>query len=66
MFAVMLGGAIWLSPAFIKEVLNAGPDALGMLRAAPALGAIPVGIWLAIHSTERGPNATGSRGFGLC
>ena len=36
MFAVLFGGAISLAPAFIKEVLDAGPEALGILRGAPA------------------------------
>ena len=39
MFAVLFGGAVSILPAFVKEVLNAGPETLGILRAAPAAGA---------------------------
>ena len=46
MFAVLLGGAISLAPAFIKDVLHAGPEALGILRGAPALGSVAVALWL--------------------
>jgi hypothetical protein len=46
MFAVLLGGAISLAPAFIKDVLDAGPEALGILRGAPAVGSVAVAIWL--------------------
>ncbi|WP_231969596.1 hypothetical protein [Polynucleobacter necessarius] len=38
MFAVLFGGAVSILPAFVKEVLNAGPETLGILRAAPAAG----------------------------
>jgi MFS family permease len=47
MFAVLFGGAISILPAFVKEVLNAGPETLGILRAAPAAGAVITGIYLA-------------------
>jgi MFS family permease len=47
MFAVLLGGAVSILPAFVKEVLNAGPETLGILRAAPAAGAVLTGIYLA-------------------
>ena len=47
MFAVLFGGAVSILPAFVKEVLNAGPEALGILRAAPAAGAVITGIYLA-------------------
>src|SRR3546814_4502226 len=40
MFAVLFGGAISLAPAFIKEILHYGPEGLGILRGAPALGAV--------------------------
>ena len=69
MFAVLLGGAISLAPAFIAEVLDAGPEALGILRAAPALGSVMVGLWLARHPLERhaGPVLLGAvAGFGAC
>ena len=47
MFAVLLGGAVSILPAFVKEVLNAGPETLGILRAAPAAGAVLTGLYLA-------------------
>ena len=52
MFAVLFGGAISLAPAFIKEVLHAGPEALGILRGAPALGSVSVAIWLSRHPLQ--------------
>lgn len=69
MFAVLLGGAISLAPAFIRDVLHRGPEALGILRGAPALGAVVVGIWLARRPLERhaGRILLGAvTGFGLC
>ena len=52
MFAVLFGGAISLAPAFIKDVLDAGPEALGILRGAPALGAVAAALWLARHPLQ--------------
>jgi len=39
LFAVLLGGATTLLPIFAKDILQVGPDGLGWLRAAPAIGA---------------------------
>jgi MFS family permease len=39
LFAVLLGGATTLLPIFAKDILHVGPDGLGWLRAAPAIGA---------------------------
>ncbi|QWD27949.1 MFS transporter [Polynucleobacter paneuropaeus] len=47
MFAVLFGGAVSILPAFVKEVLHSGPEILGILRAAPAAGAVITGIYLA-------------------
>jgi len=69
MFAVLLGGAISLAPAFIHDVLHRGPEALGVLRGAPALGAVAVGFWLARKPLDRhaGRILLGAvAGFGLC
>jgi MFS family permease len=69
MFAVLFGGAISLAPAFVKDVLHAGPDALGILRSAPAAGAMLVGLWLARRPIQRhaGRFMLGAvAGFGLC
>jgi len=46
LFAVLFGGAVALLPAFAK-LLDAGPEGLGMLRAAPAAGSILIGMWIA-------------------
>ena len=46
LFAVLLGGAVALMPIFVQEILHAGPRGLGMLRAAPAVGALTVSLWL--------------------
>lgn len=40
LFGVMLGGAVALLPIFAKDVLQVGPSGLGLLRAAPAVGAL--------------------------
>ncbi len=47
MFSVLLGGAVSMLPAFIHDILHHGPEGLGILRAAPALGSVAVGLWLA-------------------
>jgi len=52
LFAVLLGGAVALLPAFARDVLDAGPLGLGLLRAAPGLGAIVVAAWLTAHPVK--------------
>ncbi len=47
MFAVLFGGAVALLPVFSAEILHAGPQGLGMLRAAPAVGAVATSLILA-------------------
>ncbi len=47
LFAVLFGGAVAMLPVFAKEVLNAGPQGLGALRAAPAVGSVLMGVTLA-------------------
>ena len=46
LFAVLLGGAVALLPIFAEDILHAGPRGLGMLRAAPAFGALAISILL--------------------
>jgi MFS family permease len=44
LFAVLLGGATALLPIFANDLLKAGPEGYGMLRAAPSLGAVAMAI----------------------
>lgn len=53
MFAVLFGGAVAMLPMFIHDVFNYGPEGLGILRAAPAMGAIATGLWLTRHPINR-------------
>jgi MFS family permease len=53
LFAVLLGGATALLPIFAKDILHTGPWGLGLLRAAPAVGALLMSFWLARHNMER-------------
>lgn len=69
MFAVLFGGAISLAPAFIHDILAYGPEGLGILRGAPALGAVGVGLWLARRPLQANAGRTlllAVAGFGLC
>ncbi len=47
LFAVLLGGAVALLPIFAKDVLGVGPAGLGLLRSAPAVGALVAALLLA-------------------
>jgi MFS family permease len=47
MFAVLLGGAVALLPAFSEDILQVGPTGLGWLQAAPAVGALLTSFVLA-------------------
>ena len=47
LFAVLFGGAVALLPLFARSILHTGPFGLGILRSAPALGALLAGILLA-------------------
>ena len=46
LFAVLLGGATALLPIFAKDILHVGPWGLGLLRAAPAVGALVMSLVL--------------------
>jgi MFS family permease len=46
LFAVLFGGAVALLPVFAKSILHIGPAGLGVLRSAPAVGALVAGIIL--------------------
>ncbi|MHC1547485.1 MFS transporter [Phyllobacterium sp. K27] len=49
LFAVLLGGAVALLPVYARDILELGPWGLGMLRAAPGVGAILTAVWLTGH-----------------
>lgn len=69
MFAVLFGGAVALLPAFIHDIYHVGPEGLGILRAAPSVGAVLIGLWLVRHPIDRhaGRWLLGAvAGFGLC
>jgi len=53
LFAVLLGGATALLPVFARDVLHAGPEGFGILRAGPAIGAAAVAVLLAVHPIRR-------------
>ncbi len=53
LFAVLLGGAVALLPVYAREILRIGPYGLGLLRAAPGLGAVTVAIMLAHYPLRR-------------
>ena len=54
LFAVLLGGATALLPIYATEILDAGPRALGLLRAMPSLGALGVSVWMTTRPIQRG------------
>jgi predicted MFS family arabinose efflux permease len=47
LFVVVLGGAVSLLPIFAKDILNVGPEGLGVLRSGPAAGALLMSVVLA-------------------
>jgi MFS family permease len=57
LFAVLLGGATAMLPAFAYDVLNVGSEGLGLLRAAPAAGAMVVAIWLGFRPITKNVGA---------
>ena len=69
MFAVLFGGAVAMLPAFAKDILNVGAEGFGILRAAPAAGAV---LMAAILTTRPPVKNTGKlllgavAAFGIC
>ena len=53
LFAVLLGGSVALLPIFAESVLHTGPRGLGLLRAAPGLGALAVSLLLTFRPIGR-------------
>jgi MFS family permease len=69
LFAVLFGGAVALLPVFASDILEVGPDGYGVLRAAPAIGSVVMGLFLAHHPPERRAGRIlllCVAGFGLC
>ena len=69
LFAVLLGGAVALLPIFAKDILEVGPTGLGLLRAAPAVGALIAAALIARYPIRRraGPKLlVVVAGFGIC
>nr|WP_309697919.1 MFS transporter [Armatimonas sp.] len=50
MLAVLFGGATALLPVYARDILHVGPTGLGWLRAAPAVGALIVGLTIAYRA----------------
>ncbi|WP_076997438.1 MFS transporter [Variovorax sp. KK3] len=69
LFAVLLGGAVALLPIFAKDILHTGPWGLGLLRSAPAVGALITSIALTRRPVERHVGRTllmAVAAFGIC
>lgn len=62
LFSVLFGGAVALLPVFASEILHVGPQGLGLLRAAPAVGAVAMSVYLA----HRPPLRRAGRTLLLC
>jgi MFS family permease len=54
LFATLLGGVTALLPIYAKDILQTGPEGLGLLRAAPAAGAVIASVYLARSPLTRG------------
>ncbi|HEX3527791.1 MAG TPA: MFS transporter [Thermoanaerobaculia bacterium] len=68
LFSVLFGGAPALLPIFASEILHAGPEGLGVLRAAPAAGAVLMSVVLAHRRLRRAGRTlfVCVAAFGLC
>ena len=69
LFAVLLGGAVALLPIYAKDILHTGAWGMGLLRSAPAVGALLTSIWLTRQPIERHVGRTlliAVAAFGLC
>jgi Major Facilitator Superfamily len=68
LFAVLFGGAVALLPIFAKDILQVGPEGLGLLRAAPAAGALTMALLTTRLAPWERPGRTllaAVAGFGL-
>lgn len=69
LFAVLFGGAVALLPVFASDILLIGPQGLGMLRAAPAIGSVLMAILMAYNpiTVKAGKKMLWCvAGFGVC
>jgi MFS family permease len=69
MFAVLFGGVTALLPLFASDILNVGPEGLGLLRAAPAVGALLVSVFLIRRPIRKNAGRillASVAAFGLC
>jgi MFS family permease len=53
LFAVLFGGAVAILPVFAQDILRVGPQGLGLLRTAPAIGAVAMSVALALRPPLR-------------
>ncbi|MCE1165331.1 MAG: MFS transporter [Bacteroidetes bacterium] len=69
LFAVLFGGATALLPVFASDILDVGPKGLGVLRAAPSVGAVLMAFYLTKHPPVKGTGKllfTNVAAFGVC
>jgi MFS family permease len=69
MFAVLFGGATALLPIFAADILKSGPESLGVLRAAPSVGALLMSVLMIHRPIGKGAGARllwVVAGFGVC
>jgi MFS family permease len=68
LFAVLFGGAVALIPAFTDKILHLGPEAYGLLRTAPAIGAVLMAFYLTLKPLSKNAGKSlllGVGAFGL-
>jgi MFS family permease len=53
LFVILFGGATALLPIYARDILQAGPEGLGLLRSAPAIGALLITVTLSRYPIER-------------
>jgi len=58
LFAVLLGGAVALLPIYADKILHVGPWGLGILRSAPAVGAMIMSVMMAYRPLRKSAGAT--------
>ena len=69
LFAVLFGGAVALLPIFARDILNVGPQGLGLLRASPGIGAMIMALYLTHNPIQKNLGKIllwSVAGFGFC